>query len=93
MDNTNILSILKEASSKIEEAVSLLSEPPSPAPVEENTVTLDALRTKLASLAANGHKAAVRKLLNKYGSSTVSGVNPSDYDAFMKEAMEVENAK
>ena len=82
MDNTNILSILKEASSKIEEAVSLLSEPPSPAPVEENTVTLDALRTKLASLAANGHKA-----------STVSGVNPSDYDALMKEAMEVENAK
>lgn len=93
MDNTNILSILKEASSKIEEAVSLLSEPPSPAPVEKNTVTLDALRTKLASLAANGHKAAVRKLLSKYGSSTVSGVNPSDYDALMKEAMEVENAK
>ena len=30
---------------------------------------------------------------NKYGSSTVSGVNPSDYDALMKEAMEVENAK
>lgn len=99
MDNEKILAILKEAMGKIDEAVSLLSPPSPPSdtkpepPSNEQHAMLDTLRTKLAQLAGNGNKAAVKKLLNKYGCSKISAVKPEDYDALMKDIVEVENAK
>lgn len=60
---------------------------------EEQKVTIDALRKKLAAMAGNGHKAAVKKLLEKYGSTKISGVDPKDYENLMRDALEVENAK
>lgn len=60
---------------------------------EEQKVTIDDLRKKLAAMAGNGYKAAVKKLLEKYGSTKISGVDPKDYENLMKDALEVENAK
>ena len=59
----------------------------------EQKVTIDDLRKKLAAMAGNGHKAAVKKLLEKYGSTKISGVDPKDYGNLMRDALEVENAK
>lgn len=107
MDKEKILMALKEASGKLDEVISIIegtvdTTPVTPAAAEtaaveevkeEQKVTIDDLRKKLATMAGNGHKAAVKKLLEKYGSTKISGVDPKDYENLMRDALEVENAK
>ncbi len=63
-----------------------------PKPEEKPALTLEQVRAVLADKSRAGHTAAVRNLLQKYGASKLSQVDPSNYDALMQDAEVLGNA-
>jgi len=64
-------------------------ETPAQAPTqkpEEKTVTLEQVRAVLAEKSHDGFTAEVRGLLEKYGASKLSQIDPSKYAALLVEA-------
>lgn len=62
-------------------------EIPAQAPKpEEKTVTLEQVRAVLAEKSHDGFTAEVRGLLEKYGASKLSQIDPSKYAALLAEA-------
>ncbi len=61
---------------------------PTPAPVEEKKpdLKLEDVRAVLAEKSRAGYTAEVRALLQKYGASKLSAVDPKDYEALLKDA-------
>jgi hypothetical protein len=55
------------------------------APVEK-PITLEAVRAVLAEKSRSGHTAEVRALLEKYGGSKLSEIDPEQYPALLAEA-------
>ena len=49
-------------------------------------LTLEQVRTVLADKSRAGHTAEVRVLLQKYGASRLSGVDPASYEALLADA-------
>jgi len=67
------------------------SHPETPAQVptqkpEEKTVSLEQVRAVLAEKSRDGFTAEVRRLLEKYGASKLSQIDPSKYAAILAEA-------
>ncbi len=67
------------------------SQPETPAQVpakkpEEKTVTLEQVRAVLAEKSHDGFTAEVRGLLEKYGASKLSQIDPNKYAALLSEA-------
>ena len=56
------------------------SEPVSPS---EPTLTLEQVRAVLANKSRQGHTAEIRALLQKYGASKLSGIDPANYKALL----------
>jgi hypothetical protein len=54
--------------------------------LEEKTVTLEQVRAVLAEKSHDGFTAEVRALLEKYGASKLSQINPSKYADLLVEA-------
>ena len=54
--------------------------------LEEKTVTLEQVRAVLAEKSHDGFTAKVRALLEKYGASKLSQIDPSKYAALLAEA-------
>ena len=48
-------------------------------------IKLEDVRAVLAEKSRAGHTAAIRALLQKYGASKLSGVDPKHYEALLKE--------
>jgi len=64
-------------------------ETPAQAPTqkpEEKTVTLEQVRAVLAEKSHDGFTAEVRGLLEKYGASKLSQIDPNKYAALLSEA-------
>ena len=61
---------------------------PAPAPVEEKKpeLKLEDVRAVLAEKSRAGFTAEIRALLQKYGATKLSLVNPKDYEALLKDA-------
>ncbi len=61
---------------------------PTPAPVEAKKpdLKLEDVRAVLAEKSRAGYTAEVRALLQKYGASKLSAVDPKDYEALLKDA-------
>ena len=61
---------------------------PAPAPVEEKKpeLKLEDVRAVLAEKSRAGFTAEVRALLQKYGATKLSLVDPKDYEALLKDA-------
>ena len=64
---------------------------PNPAPAStpaapEKKVTLEEVRAVLAEKSHDGLTAEVRELLQKYGATKLSGVDPKHYAALLKDA-------
>ena len=60
---------------------------PAPAPAApEKKVTLEEVRAVLAEKSHDGLTAEVRELLQKYGATKLSGVDPKHYAALLKDA-------
>ena len=52
----------------------------------EPALTLEQVRAVLADKSRAGHTAEVRVLLQKYGASRLSGVDPASYEALLADA-------
>ncbi len=61
---------------------------PNPAPADPppRTITLEEVRAVLAEKSHDGFTAEVRELLQKYGAQKLSGVDPKNYAALLKDA-------
>ena len=55
-------------------------------PVAEPTLSLEEVRAVLADKSRLGFTSQVRELLQKYGASKLSGIDPSNYNALLKDA-------
>ena len=61
-------------------------EAPDAAAPAEAALTLEQVRAVLADKSRKGHTAEIRALLQKYGSSKLSGIDPVHYEALVAEA-------
>ncbi len=82
---------LRNAAAAINEAASWLAEQFSgndepEAPVKEPPLTLETVRAVLADKSRNGHTSEVRSLLQKYGASKLSEIDPANYKALLADA-------
>jgi len=55
-------------------------------PTAEPVFTLEAVRAVMADKSRNGHTAQIRSLLQKYGASKLSEIDPANYKALLAEA-------
>ena len=85
---------LRAAAAAINEAANWLAQQFSntnEAPVEEvkepekPALTLEQVRAVLAEKSRAGHTAAIRTLLQKYGASKLTGIDPQHYEALLHE--------
>ena len=68
-------------------------EPPTePKPDKKPALTLEQVRAVLADKSRAGHTAAIRDLLQKYGASKLSQVDPNNYEALLRDAEVLGNA-
>ena len=68
-------------------------EPPTePKPDKKPALTLEQVRAVLAVKSRAGHTAAIRDLLQKYGASKLSQVDPNNYEALLRDAEVLGNA-
>lgn len=52
-------------------------------------LTLEQVRAVLADKSRVGHTAEIRALLQKYGASKLSGIDPKNYEALLKDVEEL----
>lgn len=52
-------------------------------------LTLEQVRAVLADKSRAGHTAEIRALLQKYGAPKLSGIDPKNYEALLKDAEEL----
>lgn len=95
---------LRSAAAAINEAANWLAEQfgdtADGAPVEkpaakeekEPDLKLENVRAVLAEKSRAGHTAAIRTLLQKYGASKLSAVDPKHYEALLKDAEVLDDA-
>lgn len=62
------------------------AEQPKVSESEEASPTLEEVRTVLAKLSVEGHSAAVKSLIAKFGVAKLSDLAPKHYAALLKEA-------
>lgn len=61
-------------------------------PEAKPAVTLEQVRAVLADKSRAGHTAAIRDLLQKYGATKLSQVDPKHYEALLRDAEVLDNA-
>ena len=80
-DVANWLTEMFSATAAMDEAQEI--EPVSP---PEPVLTLEQVRAVLADKSRKGHTAEIRALLQKYGASKLSGIDPTNYKALLTDA-------
>ena len=91
---------LRNAAAAINEAADWLAKQfstdveatPAKEPEKKPTLTLEQVRAVLAEKSRAGHTAAIRTLLQKYGASKLSAVDPKHYEALLKDAEVLDDA-
>ena len=83
---------LRSAAATINDVADTLAEvfstesagkPPDAATPAEPALTLEQVRAVLADKSRQGHTAEIRALLQKYGASKLSGIDPANYKALL----------
>ena len=77
------------------EAETVAPDPaPAPAPqaLSPKAITLEEVRAVLAEKSHDGFTTEVRELLQKYGAAKLSGIDPANYAALLKDAEVLGNA-
>lgn len=64
----------------------------TPAPKIAPVPTLETVRAILAEKSRDGHTAKIRALLQKYGATKLSGVDPANYKALLTDVEELTDA-
>ena len=67
-------------------------QPEMKAPSQKPALTLEQVRAVLSEKSRAGHTAGVRELLQKYGASKLSQVDPANYEALLRDAEVIGNA-
>lgn len=93
---------LRNAAAAITEAANYLAQlfsgedadtqPETPALVQRPALTLEQVRAVLSEKSRAGYTANVRELLQKYSASKLSQVDPSNYEALLRDAKVIRNA-
>lgn len=95
---------LRNAAAAINEAANWLAEQfgraaketssmePAAKEVKKPELKLEDVRAVLAEKSRAGHTAAIRTILQKYGASKLSGVDPKHYEALLKDVEVLDNA-
>ena len=83
---------LREAATTILELADTLSQMFDGKSEEELTPTLETVRTVLAEKSRTGHTAEVRSLLEKYGATKLSQIDPANFKALLADAEVIDNA-
>lgn len=65
---------------------------PEAKPEKKPALTLEQVRAVLADKSRAGHTAAIWDLLQKYGASKLSQVDPKNYEALLRDAEVLDNA-
>ena len=73
-------------SDEVCDELELPKEEPTPEPPKPHTPTLEEVRGILADKASSGFREAVQTLIKKHGANRLSDIDPSEYDALIKEA-------
>ena len=81
-----VIKDLRSASATILEVADTLAEMFGGKPKEEVAPTLEAVRAVLAEKSRTGHTAEVRSLLEKYGATKLSQIDPTNYKALLADA-------
>ena len=68
------------------------AEKEAPAPAMEPELKLEDVRAVLADMSRKGHTAEIRALLQKYGAAKLSGVDPANYKALLKDVEGLDHA-
>ena len=66
--------------------------PAAPAEPKAPKLTLEDVRGALSNIARGGNREGVKALLEKYGASKLSAIDPNCYAALLKDAEELKNA-
>ena len=92
----DVIASLRQLASGLQEMADSLNKEAqaTPASVTENvpdapssdSVTLEQVRTVLASLSVAGHSEEIRSLIAKYGATRLSDIAPEHYASVLKEA-------
>lgn len=61
-------------------------------PKKEPELKLEDVRAVLADMSRKGHTAEIRALLQKYGAAKLSGVDPANYKALLKDVEGLDHA-
>lgn len=92
---------LRSAAAAVNEAAEWLArqfsgndgaETEAPAQAKEPELRLEDVRAVLADMSRKGHTAQIRDLLIKYGAPKLSGIDPANYKALLKDVEELEDA-
>ena len=90
---------LRDAAAAINDAADWLArqfsgdaEKEAPAPAKEPELKLEDVRAVLADMSRKGHTAEIRALLQKYGAAKLSGVDPANYKALLKDVEGLDHA-
>lgn len=92
-----VISELRTATAAIDEAVNTLAEmfggcrEPQPQPEPVPVITRKDVRAILAEKSSKGFTAEVRELLKAHGADKLSGIDPAEYPALIKEAEAIGN--
>ena len=70
----------------------VLDVTPDPAPVAKPELKLEDVRAVLADMSRKGYTAQIRELLVKYGAPKLSGIDPANYEALLKDVEGLDNA-
>ena len=81
-----VIKDLRSASATILEVADTLAEMFGGKPEEKVAPTLEAVRAVLAEKSRTGHTAEVRSLLEKYGATKLSQIDPANYKALLADA-------
>lgn len=68
------------------------SKEPATKEVKKPKLKLEDVRAVLAEKSRAGHTATIRTILQKYGASKLSGVNPKHYEVLLQDVEVLDNA-
>ena len=92
MGKAEILKAIAKSLNELAEILQSESESVPPQKVEEPkppAITLEQVRSTLASLSAEGKTAQVKNLIEKYGATKLSEVDPVHYAGLLEDAKNV----
>ena len=81
-----------ESHEPVQDTQTAPAEPSAPAEQIEPELTLEDVRGVLSDIARSGNREGVKSLLEKYGASKLSAIDPNDYAALLKDAEGLKNA-